>query len=100
MPSGSLKHIGTFVKSQVARRCRLSFAKSVTAAFLTVGLSAWAQDPPKDKPRFDVYGFAMLDTGYQFNQNDPNWFDVVRPTKLPSFKDEFGGDGHWFAGVR
>ena len=33
----------------------------------------------------DVYGFAMLDTGYQFNQNDPVWFDVVRPTKLPAF---------------
>jgi hypothetical protein len=51
-------------------------------------------------PRFDIYGFAMMDTGYQFKQNDANWFDVLRPTKLPSFEDEFGRDGHWFAGVR
>ena len=49
---------------------------------------------------FEVYGFAMLDMGYQFKQNDPNWFDVVRPTKLPAFKNEFGKDGHFFAGVR
>src|SRR5262245_28701549 len=52
------------------------------------------------KPKFDIYGFAMLDTGYQGKQNDPDWFDVVRPTKLPAFKDQFGEDGHWFAGVR
>ena len=45
----------------------------------------------------DLYGFAMLDTGYQSGQNDPDWFDVVRPTKLPSFEDEFGEDGEWFA---
>jgi len=52
------------------------------------------------KPKFDIYGFAMLDTGYQGKQNDPNWFDVIRPTKLPAFKDQFGEDGRWFAGVR
>ena len=42
----------------------------------------------------------MLDMGTSRKQNDPDWFDVVRPTKLPSFEDEFGEDGHWFAGVR
>ena len=52
------------------------------------------------KPKFDIYGFAMLDTGYQSGQNDPNWFDVVRPTKLPAFENQFGEDGRWFAGVR
>jgi hypothetical protein len=62
-----------------------------------------AQEPaPKAeaKPRLDIYGFAMLDTGYQSGQNDPNWFDVVRPTKLPSYENEYGEDGRWFAGVR
>jgi len=52
------------------------------------------------KPRLDIYGFAMLDMGYQSGQNDPNWYDVVRPTKLPAFKDQFGEDGHFYAGVR
>jgi DcaP outer membrane protein len=49
---------------------------------------------------FQVYGFAMLDAGYQFKQNDPNWFDVVRPTKLPSFPDEFAPNGNSYFGVR
>jgi DcaP outer membrane protein len=63
---------------------------------------AAAEDAKKDeaKPRLDIYGFAMLDMGYQTKQNDPNWFDVLRPTKLPSRANEFGEDGHWFAGVR
>jgi hypothetical protein len=57
-----------------------------------------AQDEPK--PRMDIYGFAMLDMGYQSGSNDPSWFDVVRPTKLPAFEEEFGKDGNFYAGVR
>jgi hypothetical protein len=49
---------------------------------------------------FQVYGFAMLDAGYQFRQNDPDWFDVIRPTKLPAFKDQFAPDGKTYFGVR
>ena len=49
---------------------------------------------------FEVYGFAMLDAGYQFGQNDPDWFDVIRPTKLPSFEDEFAPSGKVYYGVR
>ena len=52
------------------------------------------------KPRLDIYGFAMLDMGYQSGQNDPNWFDVLRPTKLPAFENQYGEDGRFFAGVR
>jgi hypothetical protein len=37
---------------------------------------------------------------YDIDQNNPDWFDVVRPTKLPSFHDEFGHNGKTFAGVR
>jgi hypothetical protein len=48
----------------------------------------------------DLYGFAMLDSGYEFGTNDPNWFDVVRPTKLPSFSGEFAPNGKTFWGVR
>jgi hypothetical protein len=51
-------------------------------------------------PRLDIYGFVMTDFGYDVRSNDPNWFDVVRPTKLPSFQDEFGRSGRTFAGVR
>ena len=53
-----------------------------------------------DRPEMTIYGFAMLDMGSDFKQNHPDWFDVIRPTKLPSFEDEFGKDGRWFSGVR
>ena len=48
----------------------------------------------------EIYGFAMLDTGYQFRSNHPDWFDVIRPTKLPAFRGEFAPDGKYYMGVR
>src|SRR5262245_2966224 len=48
----------------------------------------------------DLYGFIMLDMGYEANQMDPDWRDAARPTKLPSFDNEFGADGHWLASVK
>src|SRR5712672_2177831 len=49
----------------------------------------------KEEPKntFQVYGFAQLDSGYDFKTNDPDWFDVVRPTKLPAFAGQFAPDG-------
>ena len=52
------------------------------------------------KSSIDIYGFAQLDSGYEFGQNDPAWFDVVRPTKLPSFPDQFAPNGKVFFSVR
>ncbi len=66
----------------------------------TQTVSVEATTPEEKKPTMDIYGFAMLDSGYDFGQNDPNWFDVMRPTKLPAFKNEFGGDGKFYSGVR
>ena len=48
----------------------------------------------------DIYGFAMTDAGYNFGAIDPAWFDVVRPTKLPAFANEFGPNGQAFFSVR
>ncbi len=60
-----------------------------------------AQPPPATaKPTFEIYGFAMLDIGQNFTQIQPDWFDTLRVTKLPSVKDEFGHDNSTFAGVR
>jgi hypothetical protein len=62
-----------------------------------------AQDTKKSsgaEGTIELYGFIMMDSGYNFGQIDPNWFDVVRPTKLPSVKNEFGNDGNVFFGVR
>jgi hypothetical protein len=56
--------------------------------------------PDNAKGHLDVYGFAMLDTGYDFKQMDPDWFDTERPVKLPDSKNQFGKDGNWYTGVR
>ena len=58
------------------------------------------QDDKKGENTFQIYGFAMLDAGFQFRQSDPDWFDVMRPSKLPSFGDQFAPDGKVFLGVR
>lgn len=55
---------------------------------------------PEPSNTFDIYGFAMLDSGYDFGTINPNWFDVVRPTQLPAFAGEFAPNGKVFAGAR
>ena len=45
--------------------------------------AARAEDEPTT-PTFEVFGFAMTDSGYDFGTNDQAWYDVVRPSKLPS----------------
>jgi cell division protein FtsB len=46
------------------------------------------------------YGFAMMDSGYDFGQINPSWYDVVRPTQLPSFTNQFATSGNVYASVR
>jgi hypothetical protein len=83
------------------------FLRSTVAAAALLLLnttSLWAQDdeeaaaPPQKL--MEIYGFAMMDAGYNFNQIDPNWFDVVRPTKLPTYENQFGTDGNTYFSVR
>lgn len=58
------------------------------------------QQDGKGESTFQIYGFAMLDAGYQLKQNHPDWFDVIRPTKLPAFPNEFAPNGKTYYGVR
>ena len=54
----------------------------------------------KPSSSINLYGFAMLDSGYNFGTISPNWFDTERPTQLPAFAGEFGPSGSTFWGVR
>jgi hypothetical protein len=62
-------------------------------------IQATAQEPEKEKA-MEIYGFVMMDGGHNFKQIDPNWFDVVRPTKLPAYENQFGTDGNTYFSVR
>ncbi|HEX9253362.1 MAG TPA: DcaP family trimeric outer membrane transporter [Ignavibacteriaceae bacterium] len=65
---------------------------------LLLGSLVLAQDA--DKNWFKIYGFAMTDIGYNANQIHPDWYDVVRPTKLPTIKNQYGTDGNAYFSVR
>jgi hypothetical protein len=49
---------------------------------------------------FEIYGLVMTDVIYNFNQIHPDYFDVVRPSQLPSYKGQYGTDGNTFFSVR
>ena len=69
-----------------------------TIFVLFLGGLVVAQD--NDKNWFQIYGFAMTDIGYNFNQIHPDWFDVVRPTKLPTIENQYGTDGNAYFSAR
>ncbi|KAA0254494.1 hypothetical protein FBQ97_01755 [Acidobacteria bacterium ACD] len=81
---------------------RLLAAAALAAIALCASGAALGQAEPekKDGPRMEIYGFAQADIGYDFNQVDPDWFDVLRVTKLPKYENEFGEDGHTYFSVR
>jgi hypothetical protein len=62
--------------------------------------SAIAQPPADDKPTLEIYGFLQGDAIFDFNQNNPDWYDTVRPSKLPKVANEFGEDGHFYLSAR
>ncbi len=67
------------------------------ASFLFI-MNLFAQD--EKKTSFEISGHVMTDVGYNFNQINPDYFDVMRPTQLPSYKNEYGTDGNIFFGAR
>ncbi len=75
---------------------------------INVGTEQEAQESPaaageqkgRKKSSVDIYGHVMMDSGYEFGQSDPNWFDVMRPTKLASFAGQFAPDGKAYFSVR
>jgi hypothetical protein len=66
------------------------------------GASTAAAQAPREEPKpwLSLYGFVQLDMGYDAGQMHPDWSDVLRTTKLPSFEDEYGEDGSFWASVR
>jgi hypothetical protein len=90
--SGSMiihPNINYMIKSRI---CIFSF-------LLTLAAFGLAQEAG-DQKIFEVYGFIMTDAGYNFNQIQSDWFDVVRPTKLPAYENQYGTDGNAYFSVR
>jgi outer membrane DcaP-like protein len=80
-------------------------ARMLKGVFLGIGMAACTllvagSASAQGDSRHDIYGFVMTDIGYNEIGIDPEWFDVQRPTKLPSFDGEFGEDGNTFFSAR
>jgi len=92
------------VKAQISALERQQPSPSPTPGAVSTPPPTSARSAEAEKKEsegtFDIYGHVQLDSGYNFKQIDPNWYDVMRPTKLPAFKDEFGPDGNVFFSVR
>jgi outer membrane DcaP-like protein len=56
--------------------------------------------PASGKPELEIYGFGQADAIVDFEQNNPDWYDVNRPSRLPAFHHEFGNDGHFYLSPR
>ena len=78
-------------------RFELAGFKSVQSTFdLAAGQTARVdaklegQDPapkPGPKPSLEIYGFTMLDIGYNFNQINPNWSDTMRADQAAGLRE-------------
>jgi hypothetical protein len=68
----------------------------VPALVLVAPIQALAQD----KPAVNVYGFGQADAIVDFDQTNPAWYDVLRPSRLPSFTNQYGRDGHFYLSPR
>jgi hypothetical protein len=71
----------------------------LTSLLICSGFILTAQDDQKQKS-LDIYGFVMTDAGYNFGQTDPDWFDVLRTSKLPSYENLYGTNGNAYFSVR
>ena len=71
----------------------------MTAAALVATFAATAARAA-DQPRMDFYGYVMTDAGYNDKAINPDWFDVQRPSRLPSFDNQYGKDGSTFFSSR
>src|SRR4051812_21735095 len=90
----------------------ISIGRLIRATALMLGMAAGvavAQDArPQASPKMqrdtatklEVYGFVMADAIFDFNQNNPDWFDVNRPSRLPATKNQFGDDHRTWLSAR
>ena len=92
----------------------ISLKSIFLSSVVFVNMTALAQHQPADstkhkkisnqvvqkKPYLEIFGFIITDVIYDFKQMNPQWYDVPRPTKLPSYKDQFAPDGQIYFSTR
>lgn len=94
------------LKSQINKAQRVP-AQTFPQTTETERAAEEAQETPAAPPEatekkntVDIYGHVMLDSGYEFGQSNPNWFDVMRPTQLAASSGQYAPDGKVYFSVR
>jgi hypothetical protein len=54
----------------------------------------------QNQTTLEISGMVQTDAIVDVKQNNPEFFDVNRPTQLPSYENEFGKDGRYYMSVR
>ena len=70
----------------------------LVTALMVFGAAAGAT--AQTGPSMEIYGFGMADAIVDIKQNNPDWYDTSRPSRLPKFANEFGQDGRFYLSVR
>ena len=77
--TGRSLRIGVLAASLLLASAASTLAQDAPPPAAPAPAAAPAQaDEPK--PRLDLYGFAMLDFGFNFDTINPNWTDTMRVT--------------------
>jgi outer membrane DcaP-like protein len=72
----------------------------IAAVFLLLSAAMLRAQDAQPQKTMEIYGFIQTDAGYDFDQINPNWYDVVRPTQLPSYANQYGANGNTYFSVR
>jgi hypothetical protein len=74
--------------------------KKIIILLLGILILLTVEAQEKVKTKYDFYGQMMTDAGYNTGQVNPDYFDVMRPTQLPAWENQYGTDGNLSFGVR
>jgi len=79
---------------------RLAAIALATMGLMTAGASSAHAQAQNDKGTLEIYGFGQADAIADFKQNNPDWYDVNRPSRLPNVAKQFGEDGRFYLSPR
>jgi hypothetical protein len=72
----------------------------LTSTLAVTGMTEAPRAEAQDAPKFEVYGFGMLDYIQDFNRVDPAWAATLRASKIPTADGQFGSNGQAIVSAR
>ena len=89
----------TMMQEIQALKARINTLEANQKAVPPVQYSPAMPSRPKDH-NLELYGFAQLDAIQDFDRVNPDWDATLRPSRIPTEKGQFGGDGQSVFSVR